>query len=115
WRDRATGDGVMTAEWWQSFGDPALTQIVEHALANNVDIAIASARVEEARAQFGAARGQLLPSADAVGGGSLERFLNAFGQPSIQTAQRVELGVSYELDLFGRLRNTSDAARASLL
>lgn len=115
WRDRATGEGAMAAEWWQSFGDPALTQIVEHALAHNVDIAIAAARVEEARAQFGAARGQLLPSVDLLAGAKRERFLNSFGQPASQTAERAEIDISYDLDLFGRLRNTSEAARASLL
>jgi multidrug efflux system outer membrane protein len=115
WRDRSTADGAMTAEWWQTFGDPALTQIVEHALANNVDIAIAAARVEEARAQFGAARGQLLPSVELLAGARRERFLNAFGQSASQTAERAEIDISYDLDLFGRLRNTSEAARASLL
>ena len=112
WRECS---GEVTAAWWQGFGDPVLTKIVEHALANNVDIAIAAARVEEARAQFGAARGQLLPSVEFAAGGRRERFLNAFGQAATQTAERAEIGISYDVDLFGRLRNASDAARASLL
>jgi NodT family efflux transporter outer membrane factor (OMF) lipoprotein len=44
-----------------------------------------------------------------------ERFLNAFGRSASQTAEKAEIGVSYDLDLFGRLRNASEAARASLL
>ena len=48
-------------------------------------------------------------------GGRRERFLNAFGQSSTQTAERAEIAISYDLDLFGRLRNSSEAARASLL
>ncbi len=48
-------------------------------------------------------------------GGKRERFLNAFGQPSSQTAEQAEIDISYDLDLFGRLRNSSEAARASLL
>jgi NodT family efflux transporter outer membrane factor (OMF) lipoprotein len=115
WRDGAGAGGEITAVWWQGFGDPVLTKVVESALANNADIAIAAARVEEARAQFGAARGQLLPSVDSFVGERRERFLNAFGQPALQTAQRAEIDISYDLDLFGRLRNASDAARASLL
>jgi multidrug efflux system outer membrane protein len=63
-----------------------LTKVVESALANNIDIAIAAARVEEARAQFSAARGQLLPSVEAAAGARRERVLNAFGQPASQTA-----------------------------
>jgi multidrug efflux system outer membrane protein len=115
WRNATSAGGEMTAAWWEGFGDPVLTKVVENALANNVDIAIAAARVEEARAQFGAARGQLLPSVELVAGGRRERFLSAFGQPASQTAERAEIGISYDLDLFGRLRNASEAARASLL
>jgi NodT family efflux transporter outer membrane factor (OMF) lipoprotein len=111
----ASGSGELNAEWWRGFGDPVLTKVVESALASNVDIAIAATRVEEARAQFGAARGQLLPSVELVAGGRRERFLSAFGEPELQTAQRAEIDISYDLDLFGRLRNTSEAARASLL
>lgn len=115
WRDGLSGEGEINAAWWQGFGDPVLTQVVEHALANNVDIAIAATRVEEARAQFGAARGQLLPSVDLLAGAKRERFLNAFGRPASQTAERAEIDIFYDLDLFGRLRNASEAARASLL
>ena len=115
WRDGSGVAGAVAANWWQGFGDPVLTQVVEKALANNVDIAIAAARVEEARAQFGAARSRLLPSVDLAAGGKRERFLNAFGQPSSQTAEKAEVGVSYDLDLFGRLRDSNEAARASLL
>jgi outer membrane protein, multidrug efflux system len=116
WRDGSGGStGEQAVAWWQGFGDPALSNVVEKALANNVDIAIAAERVEEARAQFGVARGQLLPSAELGAGGKRERFLNAFGRPASQTAEQAEIGVSYDLDLFGRLRNSSEAARASLL
>jgi NodT family efflux transporter outer membrane factor (OMF) lipoprotein len=115
WRNGTGGDAAIAVAWWQGFGDPVLTQIVEKALANNVDIAIAAARVEEARAQFGVARGQLLPSVELTGGAKRDRFLNAFGRPATETADRADLGISYDLDLFGRLRNASEAARASLL
>jgi outer membrane protein, multidrug efflux system len=115
WRDGTGAAGEITAAWWQGFGDPVLTKVVESALANNVDIAIAAARVDEARAQFGFARGQLLPSVELAAGGRRERFLNPFGQAASQTAERAEIGISYDLDLFGRLRNASEAARASLL
>src|SRR5262245_7415915 len=68
--------GEQTAKWWQGFGDPVLSAVVEKALANNVDIAIAALRVEEARGLFGIAHGQLLPSAELDAGGKRERFLN---------------------------------------
>ncbi len=116
WRDGSGGStDAQIVTWWRGLGDPVLSNVVEKALANNVDIAIAVARVEEARAQFGVARGQLLPSAELGAGGKRERFLNAFGRSASQTAGQVEVGVSYDLDLFGRLRDSSEAARASLL
>jgi NodT family efflux transporter outer membrane factor (OMF) lipoprotein len=101
--------------WWQGFGDPALTRVVATALANNSDIAIAAARVGEARAQFQLARSQLLPNAGVTAGGERERFLNAFGAGTYQTAGKAELSASYDLDLFGRLSSASAAARAALL
>ena len=115
WRDGNSSVGEQAAAWWRSFGDPVLGSVVEQALANNVDIAIAAARVEEARAQFDGARGQLLPSVELGVAGKRERYLNAFGRAASQTAEQGQIGVSYDLDLFGRLRNTTDAARASLL
>lgn len=115
WRGDLDAGAEVKARWWQSFGDPVLTRIVETALANNVDVAIAAARVEEVRGQFRFVHGQLLPSIGAGAAVRRERFLNAFGQDIYQTADRAELGISYDVDLFGRLRSASDAARAALL
>jgi outer membrane protein, multidrug efflux system len=115
WRNASDADQDIRATWWEGFGDPMLTALVEKALANNVDIALAATRVEEARAQFDAARGQLLPQAYSLVAGRRERFLTAFGHPEYQTIERAEIGISYDLDLFGRLRNASEAARAALL
>ena len=116
WRDgNSDGTGEQTVVWWRGFGDPVLSNFVEKGLANNVDIAMAAARVEEARAQFGIARGQLLPSVELGVGGKRERFLNAFGRAASDTAEQAAIGVSYDLDFFGRLRNSTEATRASLL
>lgn len=114
WRGTSSAD-AMSVTWWQGFGDPVLTNIVERALANNVDIAMTAARVEEARAQFAAARGESLPSVRLVTGGRRERFLSALGRSEYQTAEREDIEISYDLDLFGRLRYASEAARAILL
>ena len=64
WRSGATNSGEITADWWRSFNDPALTAIVETALANNTDIAIAATRVAEARAEYRLARAESLPNVD---------------------------------------------------
>jgi NodT family efflux transporter outer membrane factor (OMF) lipoprotein len=107
--------GELTAAWWQTFGDATLTEVVERALDRNMDIAIAATRVEAARAQFSLARGQLLPSVELDAGAKRDRSLDAFGRPQLETAEEGDLGISYDLDLFGRLRHASESARASML
>jgi len=57
----------VTATWWDAFGDPALTRAVATALANNTDIYLAAARVEEAQGEFHLASAQLLPNVLARG------------------------------------------------
>src|SRR5262249_18003245 len=76
---------------------------------------IAATRVAEARAQYHLASAQLLPDVVFQAAGGRQRDLSAFGTPLEQNASRGELGISYDLDLFGRLRSTNAAARASLL
>jgi len=111
----APGDVAIDAAWWTAFGDPALTQAVETALAHNTDVAIAAARVEEARAQFRLAEAQRLPNVAGAAGGGRQRDVSPFGTPREQTAGQAQVSAAYDLDLFGRLAASSGAARASLL
>ena len=116
WREPATAAASVNIDWWRGFNDPVLTSLVETALANNTDIAIAAARVEEARYGYRAAEGALLPSLNATAGGAYARSISQVtGRPVTQTAGEADLPLSYEVDLFGRLRNTSKAVRATLL
>src|SRR5262249_47167328 len=106
----------VTATWWDAFGDPALTRVVATALANNTDLHLAVARVEEARGQFHLANAQLLPNISAQAGGGRERGVNpGFGTPDLQTEGQGKLLLSYDLDLFGHLARARDAAYARLL
>jgi outer membrane protein, multidrug efflux system len=106
----------VSATWWQAFGDPVLTKIVETALANNIDIEIAASRVAEARGQFHLASAQRWPDVVGGGGGARERTINpGFGTPENETVYEAELSISFDLDLFARLKDASDAARANLL
>lgn len=79
WRAPAGEPGIVDPKWWAGFGDPALVRLVEAALANNTDLAIAATRVVAARAQLRGARGATLPSAALAAGGGPQRALNAFG------------------------------------
>jgi len=106
--------------WWRVFGDPALEALVAEALARNSDLARAAARVDEARALLGQAEAPYFPSVD--GTFSRNRTLSSAATgllpPGIERERnnyRAALNVSYEVDLWGRLRATTQAARADLL
>lgn len=113
WRTSLPAEGAVEREWWARFGDPQLSALVEQARANNTDLAIAAARVAEARAQERVARSLLLPSLSASVPGSEARTVNAFGQPSESTSAQPTFQAAYEVDLFGVNAARRDAARAS--
>ncbi|HEX4636576.1 MAG TPA: efflux transporter outer membrane subunit, partial [Rhizomicrobium sp.] len=116
WRGGAPAGAAIAAGWWKSFGDPVLAKVVDTALEHNDDIAIAAARVAEARGQFRLAHAQLLPNIGAGAQLAREASLNpGFGVPDTQTAGAGAIQISYDLDLFGRLADSSEAARSALL
>lgn len=115
WRAAPATAAAVDATWWQGFGDPALSQVVEAALAHNTDVALAAARVEEARAQYRLAEAQRLPNLSGAGGGGRQQDVGPFGAKRLQTAGQAQLSVSYDTDIFGRLASASAAARAGLL
>ncbi len=115
WRTPVTQTTPIPAGWWRGFGDPQLDALVAAARANNVDLAIAVSRVEEARAQQRLARAQLFPSVIVGLGVSEARDLDPFGIADRSTGAQPEVQVAYDTDLFGRLRNANAAARATLL
>lgn len=116
------GDTVDMATWWRSFNDPMLVSFVDRALAQNLDLQQARARVLQARAALKNANAALLPSATVSGqaGGnyqSLEtpvgRIANAFpGFDRSTEIYQLDLNASWELDLFGGRDAARDAARA---
>lgn len=121
WRDApAQGLSVSADKWWTLFGDPALDKLIEEAFAHNQDIALAAARVEEVEALARIVDSQRWPAVDATGEAvrsrSSERTDFFFpGIPTHSTNYRATINVAYEIDLWGRIRNASAAARADLL
>lgn len=115
WRTRLPEGGVVRAAWWQAFGDPALTALVERALAGNLDVAIAAGRVEEARAAEALARAQQRPQVGATVPETQGQALSPLGTATRSIGAQPGISASYDLDLFGRLRQASRAARAQLL
>lgn len=115
WRTDAGPTAPLDHAWWQGFGDPALTALVERALDRNIDIAQAAARIRDARAQERLARAQLLPTLDASAAAADTRSINAFGLPRTQQTLQPAAQAGWELDLFGRLGDQQAAARDSWL
>ncbi|QRR05367.1 TolC family protein [Burkholderia sp. MS455] len=110
------------ATWWTGFGDPQLTQFVTLALAQNLDLAQAAARVAQARAALGSANAALLPSGNVSGQAArvyqsvetpLGRVLNSTpGFDRYGNDYEANFSASWELDVFGGLRRGREAALA---
>ena len=115
WRTAAGPTATLQQGWWRLFGDTVLDALVGRALANNSDVAIAVARVQEARAQEALARSQLLPSLDLGLGATRQRSVGPLGTPTTSTAIQPVFQAAYEVDLFGRIGNQVEAARQGFL
>jgi len=105
--------------WWRIYQDGELDGLVDEAIARNTDLLLAAARVDEARALVADARGAQLPTVEARGNAqrqrNSERTANFFpGIPTQYSDYRATLNVSWEVDVFGRLRANASAARAEL-
>ncbi len=112
----ASANARALAEWWGVFDDARLGATVERVLAANLDVVAAVERVETARAAYGVAAADRLPTLDARG--SYQRTRPFLGLPG-QTAPTQDLwsigaGLSWEIDLFGRVRRSVEAAAADL-
>ncbi|KPB22118.1 efflux transporter outer membrane subunit [Pseudomonas amygdali] len=108
--------------WWEGFGDPQLADFVSKALAQNLDLAQAAARVTQARAGLGAANAELLPSGNISGQAArsyqsvetpLGQVLNSTpGFDRYGSSYELNLDASWEMDMFGGLRRRREAALA---
>jgi len=115
-------ESIADKKWAELFGDATLNQLIGSALERNFDLRMAAERVQEARAQFGITRAQQFPFVDVQAGytaarsssiGSF-RFIQRGTDLSASYAQ-AGIAVSWELDLWGRLRRLSEAAQADFL
>ncbi len=94
--------------WWAEFQDAQLTALVERALRTNNDLAAATARVRQAQALAGLARNDLFPQISAGASASRQKPLDG---GDATRSYGASLAASYELDLWGRLTASRDAAR----
>jgi multidrug efflux system outer membrane protein len=103
WRAELGPVAQIERQRWEAFGDPVLAQLVEQALAHNDNVAIATARVREARAQEEIARVQRYPTLSLGVNAGPSRSVSPAGTPITQTTAQPLFQASYELDLFGRV------------
>ncbi|HEX2861396.1 MAG TPA: efflux transporter outer membrane subunit [Lacunisphaera sp.] len=116
WKQAAPEGTLPRGEWWQLFADPALDDLIARALDANQDLHAAAARVEQARAAAGAARGAYFPSVNL--GASSERSRTSRTTDNVvpvavETRHQGVLDAAWELDLFGRVRRLNEGARAT--
>ena len=117
------------ASWWRGFGDPELDKLVNRAVAQNLDVEMAAARIREARAREVVAGAAALPQVDAQASASRQRISEnaipvppgggsggnggGFGLPGSEFSTfRAGFDASWEIDLFGKTRRSVEAARA---
>jgi multidrug efflux system outer membrane protein len=118
WRvsDQNAKDLANTA-WWEQFNDPVLNDLIATALRENKDLLIATARIEEYAGYYGITRSQLFPQ---VGlGADASRQLSSVGGADLAnrtySTYDVMLGANWEIDLWGKIRRQSEAARAQIV
>jgi multidrug efflux system outer membrane protein len=110
WRlEEKEAKDLTNTTWWELFNDPVLNDLVRDALKENKDLRIATSRVEEFYGRYGATRANLFPQLGygASGGKS------GFNSTSFTTYD-AQFSASWEIDLWGKLRRATEAARADL-
>ena len=113
---------LVNTVWWEQFDDAVLNQLITTALAQNKDVRIAAARVEEAAGVLGTTRSQLFPQAGAGADVARQQVSRFSGTTTLRDDVRrtydsyqVLLSASWEIDFFGKLQRQTEAARATLL
>jgi multidrug efflux system outer membrane protein len=105
------GEAIANLPWWEVYRDPALRRLIEVALVENQDLALALARVVEARYQVTFVRADQFPFLDVFGSAGRSRV------PFVGTDNEFSVGaqLSFEVDLWRRFSRATEAARADLL
>jgi outer membrane protein, multidrug efflux system len=117
----AEAESIASANWSTFVSDPVLRELIRDAIANNLDLRTAAARVTEARARYGIVKSFMYPEVGVSGGYSAQQDSLLADQPQGEASNssyenwNAGVQVSWELDLFGRIRRQSEAAFARYL
>jgi outer membrane protein, multidrug efflux system len=121
WRESTPNDAAPKGEWWLRFSDSDLDKLIAKALADSPTLALAGARLAQARALLASATSSLFPQLTLAARAqrfriSGNRPLTNYASPNFSTIQddfALSLGVNYEADVFGRLDSTIRGSRAT--
>jgi multidrug efflux system outer membrane protein len=121
WRiDYPKAAEVANTQWWKQFGDPALDQLIETALRENLDVQAASSRVDQFLGVLSTTRSQFFPQIGYGADASRNRASQAGPTPlapgtnTNYSLYQANLSASWQIDLFGRVRRQSEAAQAQV-
>jgi len=107
-------DPKNLAAWWTKLNDPELSGLIDRAVAGNLDLKKAWARVREARARRGLANADLFPTLDAAGSATWSRRSKDAGTGKTSDLYSASFDAGWELDIFGGVRRSVEAAGADL-
>ena len=125
WRvEDKTAQAVTNTAWWEQYDDPVLNELVQIALQENKDIKIAAARIDQFLGLYTTTRAALFPQVFAGSDASRQRVSQNAGPAPIENSPNTFptfnnfsffLNASWEIDLWGKLRRATEAARANIL
>ena len=117
--EAAGAEQVQLKQWWQQYQDPTLNELVEKALKNNTNIALAVARIEEADASMREVGASLYPQIDLSAGANRSKVTELGAFPTFGGAVRNNfnfgLSTAYEIDFWGKIKRAKESASASAL
>jgi multidrug efflux system outer membrane protein len=111
---------TANTDWWKQFDDPVLDSLIAEALANNKTLGVATANIQQATGVLMQTRAPLFPQVSYSGSATRERLsesnaiLLPAGTSNPQTSFQLLAGANWEIDLWGRIRRLTEAARADL-
>ena len=110
---------VIDPYWWKMFSDAQLDSLVKTSLESNLDLVVALARVDEARANLGISKSAFYPNVDLNASAQRQKVSETLGIPVDSSLSKfnnygLSVDLSYELDLWGKIRRSTEAARADL-
>ncbi|WP_306547109.1 efflux transporter outer membrane subunit [Desulfobulbus sp.] len=122
WRlDEKEAKDLANSTWWQQFHDPVLNELIAICLRENKDLLIAAARIDEFAGRYGIVRADLFPQVGASGEYSRQR-VTELGENRLSPEYKAttdnfsaNVNASWEIDLWGKIRRSTEAAKAQLL